>query len=60
MDIQERISFVLENLLTDIYTEKGIETGDITPGQLLEWYEITRKAAALFGELIEQNKGENE
>ena len=58
MDIQERISFVLENLLTDIYTEKGIETGDISPDQLLEWYEITRKAAVLFGELIEQNKGE--
>ena len=58
MDIQDRISFVLENLLTDIYTKKGIETGDISPEQLLQWYELTRKTAALFAELIEQNKGE--
>lgn len=60
MDIQERISLALENLLTDIYTEKGIETGDITPFQLKNWNDITKETAVLFAELIDQNKGENE
>ena len=58
MDIQKRISVALENLLTDIYTEKGIETGDISPLQSLQWDDITKKAAVLFADLIEQNKGE--
>ena len=59
MDIQERISLALENLLTDIYTEKGIETGDISPLQLKKWNNTTKEAAVLFAELIDQNKGEN-
>lgn len=59
MTIQERISLALENLLTDIYNEKGIETGDITPFQLMQWNDLTKETATLFAELIEQNKGEN-
>ncbi len=60
MTIQERISLALENLLTDIYNEKGIETGDITPFQLMKWNDLTKETATLFAELIEQNKGDNE
>lgn len=45
MDIKKRISLALENLLTDIYTEKGINTGDITPLQALKWDDITKQAA---------------
>ena len=60
MAIQERISLALENLLTDIYNEKGIETGDITPLQLMKWNNLTKETATLFADLIEQNKGDNE
>ena len=58
MDIQTRINDALESTLADIYTEMGIETGDITPLQALKLDEITKEAAALFVALIEQNKGE--
>ena len=58
MNIQTRIDEALENLLADIYTEKGINTGDITPLQALKWDDITKQAAALFAELTEQNKGD--
>jgi len=60
MDIQKRIDEALEKTLENIYTEKGINTGDISPPQLMEWDKITRQAAALFAELIEQNKGGRE
>lgn len=60
MAIQERISLALENLLTDIYNEKGIETGDITPLQLMKWNNLTKETATLFADLIDQNKGDNE
>jgi hypothetical protein len=58
MDIQNRISKVLENELATIYTELEINTGDISPLQSLQWDEITKKAADLFAELLEQNEGE--
>ena len=57
MDIQNRISEALEKTLETLYTENGINTGDISPPQLMEWDKITQRAAALFAELIEQNKG---
>ena len=60
MSIQTRIQMVLESLLTELYDEQGIVTGDITPYQLKKWNEITKETATLFAELIEQNKGENE
>lgn len=58
MDIQELISETLEETISAIYTEKGITTGDISPMQAMQWDEITKAAAALFSELIEQNKGD--
>ena len=58
MDIQKLIDEALENTLADIYTKKGINTGDITPLQALKWDEIIKQTAALFAELIEQNKGD--
>ena len=58
MDIRKKIDEALESILADIYTEKGIETGEITPLQALKWDDITKEAAALFAALIEQNKGE--
>jgi hypothetical protein len=56
MDLQNRISAALESLLEEIYDEKWITSGDVTPGQYLEWERITEETAALFAELIEQNK----
>ena len=58
MEMQELISLSLEETLAEIYTEMGIETGDISPMQSVKWDEITRTAADLFLELIEQNKGD--
>ena len=58
MDIQKIISDSLEETLSNIYTDLGIETGDISPVQLMQLDEITKKAADLFHELIEQNKGD--
>lgn len=54
--IEKRISEALENELSAIYEEEGIETGDITPLQLLEWDRLVSEAANLFCELINQNK----
>ena len=56
MDIKKQISEALEETLSNIYTEMGIKTGDISPMQAVQWDEITKAAAALFHELIEQNK----
>ena len=58
MNIQKLIDEALESTLADIYTKSGINTGDITPLQALKWDDITKQAAALFAELIEQNKGD--
>lgn len=54
--LESRISEALENELTAIYNELGIQTGDITPPQFLEWERLAQEAAALFLELINQNK----
>lgn len=54
--MKERISTVLENELSNIYNELGIDTGDITPEQYLQWEELTSDLATLFLTLIEQNK----
>ena len=59
MEIQELISLTLEETLAEIYTEMGIETGDITPLQARHWDIITQATANLFKALIEQNKEEN-
>jgi hypothetical protein len=58
MELQELISLSLEETLTEIYDQLGITTGDISPIQAMQWNEITQAAAALFSELIEQNKGD--
>ena len=58
MNLQEVISLSLEETLSEIYTEMGITTGDISPIQAMQWDEITQAAAALFSELIAQNKGD--
>ena len=55
MELQELISLSLEETLAEIYTEMGINTGDISPMQLIKWDEITQEAAVLFSELIKQN-----
>ena len=54
--LKERIGRVLEEELGKIYGELNIETGDITPAQTLEWERMAEKIAALFNELINQNK----
>ena len=58
MNLQELISQSLEETLSEIYTEHGIKTGDISPLQLAQWVKITSLAADLFSELIEQNREE--
>ena len=58
MDLQELISLSLEETLSEIYTEMGITTGDITPLQASHWNIITQATANLFTELIKQNMEE--
>ena len=55
-DLKTRISDTLEHELGTILDELGIETGDITPLQHLEWEALTREMANLFQTLINQNK----
>ena len=55
-NLRERISTAIENELSSVYDELGINTGDITPSQSLEWDRVTNEFADLFAELIEQNK----
>lgn len=55
MELQELISLSLEETLSEIYTEMGITTGDITPLQARHWDIITEATANLFKELIKQN-----
>ena len=55
MNIQELISLSLEETLSEIYAEMGIESGDITPLQASHWDIITKATANLFEELIKQN-----
>ena len=54
--IKKRIDEALESLLSDIYSEQGIESGDIAPEQLNEWETLTEKMGKLFSNLIDQNK----
>ena len=55
-ELKNRISDALESLLSEIYDEHWITSGDVTPGQYLEWERLTNETAELFAELIEQNK----
>lgn len=55
-ELTARSCEALENELARIYDELGIESGDITPTQSLEWDEATAKIAYLFRDLIAQNK----
>ena len=54
--MEDRINNALEALLYDIYTERGVSSGDITTGQLKVWDDIVAKTAELFGQLIALNK----
>ena len=54
--MKERISNTLEHELGLIFDEVGIESGDITPLQHLEWERLTQEMATLFQTLIDQNK----
>lgn len=56
MDIKNRISAALEDVLSELYEESGVNNGDISPLDFLAWEEITAAAAELFKRLIEQNK----
>lgn len=53
--IKQRIDTTLNDLLSDIYEEKGITTGDITPGQAMDWDKYVIELSKLFEALIEQN-----
>jgi hypothetical protein len=54
--MKARISDTLEQELATIYDELGIESGDITPSQYLEWERLTQEMADLFKILLDQNK----
>ena len=49
--MEDRINNTLEALLYDIYTERGISSG-----QLKAWDDIVAKTAELFEQLIALNK----
>ena len=53
--INEVIDNDIENLLSTIYEENNIKSGDITPEQLLEWEKLTKQFSDLFVDLINQN-----
>lgn len=55
LNLQTRISEALENELGKIYDELGIQVGDISPEQHLQWEDLMGNMAKLFGILIEQN-----
>lgn len=57
-NLKDIINSNLENLLSEIYTSKGIKNGDITPTQNLQWDDIVNNLTDLFTELITQNKNE--
>ena len=50
--IQERINNALESELEKIYNELRIESGDITPWDLVEWDQLTSEMSTLFQALI--------
>ena len=54
--MKNRINSALETLLSEIYKEKGISTGDITPEQSLQWDNIVNEISELFEDLIKQNQ----
>lgn len=54
--LTDRVDEALEDLLMKIYTEEGIETGDIAPSQYVRWLVICDDAATLLGSLIMQNR----
>jgi len=45
-----------EKSIMEIYEEHGIQTGDISPEQSMNWKNLTINFSTLFFELIEQNK----
>jgi hypothetical protein len=53
--LKHRINEALEDLLNDLYDERGIESGDITPLMLLEWDDLTEQLDDLFERLIDLN-----
>jgi hypothetical protein len=57
-EIQERIDNALILELASIYTQLGIEGGDISPWDSLEWDRVTEEIATLFQALIAWNTDE--
>lgn len=55
-ELSERVDEGLEDLLMRIYTEEGIETGDITPSQYVRWLMLCDDVSDLFLSLIMQNR----
>ena len=55
-ELSKRVDEGLEDLLMRIYTEEGIETGDITPSQYVRWLMLCDDVSALFLSLIMQNR----
>lgn len=53
--ISEKLNEVIENTLSDIYSEYGVKFGDISPEQTLQWDEYISNFADLFEKLITQN-----
>lgn len=54
-ELKARISEALESELAKIYTERGIDTGDISPVDAIRWDLLTTEAAQLFESLIDWN-----
>jgi hypothetical protein len=57
-EIRERISDALEAELGKIYDELGVNSGDISPLDLLEWEKHTAETTEIFLRLINWNTPE--
>lgn len=55
-DLEEKISNAVESVLSELYNEHNIKTGDISPEQTFEWERLSNDFACLLTELVKQNK----
>lgn len=55
MSYIDEVSECLEGMLSNIYKDRGITSGDISLTQSLQWDKICEDASNLIDELVKQN-----
>lgn len=58
MDFSQLINDKLGHMLSEIYTDLSIDSGNIFPEQALKWDSIVADLNALFISLVELNRDE--